>query len=194
MNTGKFICAALSSTAMLLAMGMSQTVGASEPYVGTATLCAVDMTGGTQETKGNKGITYTYNLVFLFRIDTDDDLIQGWEVLTSNTKAASQSSGGYNWGEAVLTPDSYAGTGTLVDNFKFPVAQADSISGTYDGTGALEGVVAEYALTPAAPGSLPLDACEDMPWDCIPYDPYTCDPVPPGAAGYFMSGQVTTDE
>jgi len=193
MNTGKSICAALLSTALILAIGMLQTVGASEPYIGTATLCAVDMTGVTQETKGNKGTTYTYNQVFLFRIDTDNDLIQGWEVLTSNTKAASQSSGGYNWGEAVLTPDMFAGTGTLVDNFKFPVAQADSISGTYNGTGALEGVTAEYALTPAAPGSLPIDACEGMPWVCDPYDPYTCDPGTAGGAGYFMSGQVTTD-
>ena len=176
-------------------MGMLQSVGASEPYIGTATLCAIDMTGVTQETKGKKGITYTYNQVLLFRIDTDNDLMRGWEVLTSNTKAATQSSGGYNWGEAVLTPDDYSGTGTLVDNFKFPVAQAGSISGTYYGTGVLEGVVAEYALTPAAPGSLPLDACENMPWvGCVPEDQTTCDPVPPGVAGYFMSGQVNPDE
>ena len=121
--------------------------------------------------------------------------MHGREVLTSNTKATTQSNGGFNWGEAALSPDDYSGTGTLVDNFKFPIAQADNISGTYYGTGTLEGVAVDYSLTPAAPGSLTLDACDNLPWQgCVPLDSTTCDPVPPGVAGYFMSGQVNPGE
>lgn len=156
------------------------------PYDGTATLCAVDMTGFSQETRGRNGVIYTYSQVLVFRINTTNPMIRGWEVLTSNNKAPSQSAGGYYWGEAVLSPDSYGGA--LVDHFKFPVAQADRISGTYRGAGDLAGVVAEYVLTPAGVGDLPLDACtNDMPYEC---EAPGCSLLPSGIAGYLMSGQV----
>ena len=38
---------------------------AAEPFTGTATLCAVNPFGVTSETRGNNGITYEYNMVFL---------------------------------------------------------------------------------------------------------------------------------
>jgi len=186
---GKSFFSICSATALMLMAGMAQMASALEPYEGTATLCAVDMTGVTQVVKGKKGITYIYNQKLLFRIDSDNILMHGWEVLTSNTKAKPDG-GGYSWGEALLTPDGYEGVATLVDNFKFPVRQADNITGTYIGTGDLVGVTVDYALIPAAPPSLPLDACVGMPWACVPDDPTTCDPVPAGVAGYFMSGWV----
>lgn len=159
------------------------------PYVGTATLCAVDMTGFSQDPRGRNGVIYTYNQVLVFRINTTHPMIRGWEVLTSNNKAPSQSAGGYYWGEAVLAPDSYEGT--LVDQFKFPVAQADGISGTYHGAGDLAGVVAEYVLTPAGVGELPFDACTvDMPYEC---EAPGCTLLPSGIAGYLMSGQVNRE-
>ncbi len=190
----------MSSVATLALMaGAAQIAAASDPvegpYAGTATLCAIDRTGMTVEQRGKSGITYTYNQVLLFRIDadpnTDNDLMHGWETLTSNTKATS-AGGGYSWGEAVLEPDDYAGT--LVDNFKFPVKQSENISGTYEGTGALDGVTVDYALAPAMPGTLPETACQEVPWTCGPFDPTnpaptTCEYMPPGV-GYFMSGWV----
>jgi len=189
---GGRVCPAVAAAVLVCMAGVMPPVAALEsgPYSGSATLCAMDMTGVTVESKGNAGTTYTYNQLFLFRIDTDNDLMHGWEVLTANTKAT-QGGGGYNWGEALLTPDGYAGTGTLVDNFKFPLQRADSVRGMYEGTGMLEGVTVDYALTPADPGTLPASACDNMPWTgCIPSDPTTCEPVPSGAAGYWMSGWV----
>jgi len=88
--------------------------------------------------------------------------VTGWEVLTSNTKSP-EDGGGYNWGEAVLTPDS--GAGTLVDEFKFPVKQADNIRGTYIGTGDYKGVIVDYALGPFMNNLS--SACPDVSTLCV---------------------------
>jgi hypothetical protein len=184
------LVALTSATFFAVMAGIGQVAVASEPFEGEAVLCVLDNTNATQETKGNRGTTYTYNQVLLFRIDADDDdggLMHGWEVLTSNTKSTA-SGGGYSWGEAVLTPDSYTGSATLEDTFKFPVKQSDNISGVYHGTGELEGVSVEYALTPAAPGSLSTTACEGMPWgEC---EAPACISFVGAGAGYFISGWV----
>ena len=179
------IVSIISIAALAFLSNMAALANNPEPqfYTGTATLCAVDNPANvTTESRGNNGVTYTYNQVLLFYIATDHSLMNGWEVLTSNTKSTT-SGGGYNWGEAVLTPD--LGSGTLVDEFKFPVKQDDSIRGTYIGTGNYEGVTVDYALGPFMP--LP-SVCPDMPPQCTD-GTYDCVPVPPGL-GYYINGEV----
>jgi len=180
-SVSNFSAAILVSIASMSAMAQKP-----EPqnYTGTATLCAlVNPANVTTETKGNDGVTYTYNRILLFRIETDSPLVTGWEVLTSNTKSL-EDGGGYNWGEAVLTPDS--GAGTLVDQFKFPVKQADNIRGTYIGTGDYEGVIVDYALGPFMNDLF--SACPDVSTLCDKAN-YVCQPIPPGS-GYHISGKI----
>lgn len=160
----------------------------SEPqfYTGTATACAlVEPWNTTTVTKGKHGITYTYDQVILFRIDTDSPIVTGWEVLSSNTKSPEKGKGGYSWGEAVLTPD--LGTGTLVDEFKFPVVQADSIRGTYHGNGDYAGITVDYALS-AFTGGLPVCDAEEVNAVCEAAA-FGCVPMPPGI-GYYISGMI----
>ena len=180
-SVSNFSAAILVSIASMSAMAQKP-----EPqnYTGTATLCAlVNPANVTTETKDNNGVTYTYNQILLFRIETDSPLVTGWEVLASNTKSQ-EDGGGYHWGEAVLTPDS--GAGTLVDEFKFPLKQADNIRGTYIGTGDYEGVIVDYALGPFM-NSLS-SACPDVSALCDNAN-YVCQPIPPGS-GYHISGKI----
>lgn len=156
-----------------------------EFYTGTATLCAlIDPWSVTSETKGKHGVTYTYDEVLLFRIETDSPVVTGWEVLRSNSKSP-EGHGGYRWGEAALTPD--LGTGTLVDEFKFPITQEDSIRGTYHGNGDYAGMAVDYALSPFTVG---LPACDADEVEALCADAaYGCVPVPPGI-GYYISGVI----
>ena len=187
-NLGKSV--SKFSVAILVSLaGMSAMAQKPEPqnYTGTATLCAlVNPANVTTETEAN-GVTYIYNQILLFRIETDSPLVTGWEVLTSNTKS-SEDGGGYHWGEAVLTPD--LGAGTLVDEFKFPVNQADNIRGTYIGTGDYEGTVVDYALGPFMNNLV--SACPDVSTLCGTAN-YDCQPIPPGS-GYHISAKMRINE
>jgi hypothetical protein len=163
----------------------------SEPqfYTGTATLCAlIAPWNSTTVTKGKHGITYEYDLVLLFRIETDSPIVTGWEILSSNTKAPEKdkAKGGYSWGEAVLTPD--LGTGTLVDEFRFPVVQGDSIRGTYHGNGDYAGITVEYALS-AFTGGLPVCDAEEVSAVCDEAALGCVTGLPPGI-GYYISGVI----
>ncbi len=191
-HMGSHACSGITAPALLFLAGMMQTgIGtAAGPYQGTATLCAINPFGSTTETKGNNGVTDTYDFVMLYRIETDNPLMNGWEVLTSNSRL-SKNNTGYYWGEAVLTPDLYAATGTLVDAFKFNAQQSASISGTYSGTGDLDGTTVDYelAVDPNAAfcANLPPQCGVVMP--CIPI----CESCGEGfnvPFGYLMNGFV----
>jgi hypothetical protein len=180
----------ISAATLVSIASLSAVAQEAEPqfYTGTATLCAlVNPANTTMETRGKHGVTYTYDQVLLFRIETDSPLVTGWEVLTSNTKSPEEH-GGYSWGVTVLTPDS--GAGTLVDEFKFPVKQADNIRGTYIGTGDYEGMTVDYALGPFTGGLPACDPgdvaalCDDANYVCVPV-------TPPGVGiGYYMNGVI----
>lgn len=194
-QSGKSVISRFAAATLALAAGVFylSANAASEPFTGTATLCAVNPFGVTSETKGKNGITYEYNMVFVYRIETDESsgLMRGWEVLTSNSKLSSAGSGFY-WGVAVLTPDEYAGTGTLVDNFEFKAKDAASISSTYVGTGALEGVSVDFQLTldpaPAFCSEVP-PQCGDGTMPCIPVCE-ACEPPFNQPFGYLMNGSI----
>lgn len=138
-------------------------------FHGIAGLCAVDESGVTQEEKD--GTTFSYGLVMRFRIETDHDLVTGWETLISNTRA---DPGGktFYFGTATLAPDSAPGS-TLAGKFCFR-SDANPIEGDYVGTGDLENVVVHYELVPAD-----LSALADF-----------CAPGKAPMSGYRMSGTV----
>jgi hypothetical protein len=136
-----------------------------------AGLCAPPSgpTGGPV-TKG--GITFLYGYEFLYRIETDHELINGWETLISNTRL---NPGGqeFYFGTATLEPDTAPGS-TLEGKFFFP-SDANPIKGNYFGSGDLARVVVHYELIP--------DPAISGAYSTL------CGGYPP-LFGYWMSGSV----
>ena len=177
------------AAASLLMAGMLGFAVATEPqpYEGLASLCAVDPTSEGTVRKGN-GVVIQNLPVELYRIETGSSLMDGWEVLTYSIKTT-KSGQQFAWGTALLTPDDYAGTATLKDNFNILQEGSPMIAGTYEGTGDLEGVVIDYQLTPYAGDPAVL---EEM---CSQSHPYCetgenlCVPTA-GLWGWSMSGVI----
>ena len=191
-HTRNFVLTTLSATALLLMAGMSQMAKASEPqpFEGVASLCAIDPTTAGTTTKG-KGVVVENQPVQLYRVETDSDLVTGWEVLTSKFKTT-KSGKVYYMGTATLTPDGYAGKNTLKENFN--LLQDGSLpSGTYTGTGDLKGVTVDYQLVPYPTTTIPDPVLAGM---CAEAPPYcitgVCVPTA-GEWGWSMSGVVYDD-
>jgi len=187
----KFVLTTLSATALMLTAGMSQLATASDPqpFEGIASLCAIDPTTAATVTKGN-GVVVDEQAVQLYRVETDSDLVMGWEVLTSKFKTT-KSGKVYYMGTATLTPDGYGGKDTLKENFN--LLQDGSLpSGTYTGTGDLKGVTVDYQLIPYLPGGDPAVLAQ-MYAEAPPYcETGVCVPTA-GEWGWSMSGVVYDD-
>ena len=163
--------ALFSAAALALVLGSHcpPVHASASTFQGVAGLCLFDPTGVTEETKG--GITFSYGLVMGYRIETDHELINGWETLISNTRA---NKGGnvFYFGNATLEPTVAPGS-TLEGKFFF-ASDANPIKGNYFGTGDLERVVVHYELVPTD-----LSALTDF-----------CGEGMPPMFGYLMSGTV----
>ncbi len=185
----KSIFPALSATAFLLLAGVTQFATASDPvpYEGIASLCAVDPTNEGIVTKGN-GLVINQLAVQLYRIETNSELVNGWEVLDFKIKLTN-SGKAFTMGTALLTPDDYEGAGTLKDNFNFVQEDPALISSAYKGTGDLEGVTVEYQLTPYVgdPAVLAQMCAEAHPY-CESGENF-CVPTA-GQFGWSMSGVI----
>jgi len=183
MKTGNYIF-----TALLLMVGMPQLATASDPQLfdGIASLCAIDPTTEETITKGN-GVLVEKQAVQLYRIETDSDLLNGWEVLTSQFKTA-KSGNVFYMGTATLTPDGYEGKDALKENFN--LLQDGSLpSGTYTGTGDLKGVTVDYQLIPyTGDPSVLVSMCSMSPPYCEDSENY-CIPTA-GMFGWSMSGVI----
>ena len=164
---GKYVFSA--SAALLLAMGMVQSTSAADPdfFEGVATVCAVSPEVITPpEQKGNSGVLVKYDMrfIYLIKADNSESLMNGWEDQANNSKLT-KSGIEFFWGYAEFVPDGYAGTGALVEDFKFKAEEIlYGASGTFTGTGALEGVTVDYELS--IPYQLPAST---FPPECIDY-------------------------
>jgi hypothetical protein len=159
---------AAAALALLLGSYCPPAHARASTFQGVAGLCLFDPTGVTEETKG--GITFSYGLRMGYRIETDHELINGWEILISNTRT-NKGGNAFYFGNSTLEPTIAPGS-TLEGKFFF-ASDANPIKGNYFGTGDLERVVVHYELVPAD-----LSALVDF-----------CDGMPP-MFGYLMSGTV----
>jgi hypothetical protein len=191
MKTGNYIFTTLSVTALLLMIGMSPLATASDPqpFEGLASLCAIDRTTEDLITRGN-GVVVEVNPVELYRIETDSDLVTGWEVTAAMYKTT-KSEKVFYMGTATLTPDGYDGKDTLKDNFN--LLQDGSLpAGTWEGTGDLKGVTVDYQLIPYLPDGDPA-VLEQMCAEAHPYcETGVCEPMA-GVWGWNISGVVYDD-
>jgi len=164
---------ALCLTGLVCGLGFNPpTMAAGESYFeGVAGLCSFNPSGMTEETKG--GITFSYGLEMGYRIETDHELVNGWETLISNTRA-NKAGKEFYFGTATLETEIAPGS-TLAGKFNFP-SDANPVRGNYFGTGELEGVVVQYELVPAD-----LSDLSDFCGAGFP---------PIFGAGYLMSGRV----
>ena len=148
---GKYLFSA--SAALLVAMGVMQSTPAAEtePFAGVATLCAISPEViAPPEQKGNNGVLVKYDMrfIYLIKADNSESLMNGWEDQANNSKLP-RSGIEFYWGHADFVPDGYAGIGALVEKFKFNAEEIlNGVSGTFTGTGALEGVTVDYDLSP----------------------------------------------
>lgn len=159
------------SAALLFALSMMPlTVAAdTDPFSGVATLCAVSISDA--ETKGNKGVEYRYDSTYIYLIEAEPSgsLMNGWEVQSNNSKETKGIA--FYWGDAEFIPDGFARTDALVEEFKYKDKEiARGVSGTFTGTGALEGVTVDYSLSPPYPS-----AAVDFPPECFGYDATLCE-------------------
>jgi hypothetical protein len=138
-------------------------------FEGFAGLCFFNPMGVTTATKG--GISFEYGYEFGYLIETDHELVNGWEILISNTRT-NKAGKAFFFGTATLEPDITPGS-TLAGKFYFP-SDANPIRGNYFGTGELEGVVVQYELVPTDLSDLSNFCGEGFP------------PI----FGYLMSGKV----
>ena len=168
MNTkrqfGKYMFS--TSAALLLTMGMMPSTAVAEPelFAGVATLCAISPEViATPETKGNQGVLVQYDMGFIYLIRSEDSasLMNGWEVTINNWKKTRRDIEFY-WGHTDVIPYGYEGTGALEEDFKFKAEDIyDGYAGTFEGTGALEGVTVDFDLSPPYVGSV-----SDFPPEC----------------------------
>lgn len=137
--------ATIAATAAVVALGAhcSTAHAGASTFEGVAGLCMFDPTGVETGQKG--AISFEYGYKFYYRIETNHELINGWETLISNTRLNPDGQAFY-FGTASLEPDSAPGS-ALEGKFFFP-ADANPIKGSYFGTGELSGVVVHYELFP----------------------------------------------
>ena len=164
MSTKKELCKYVfnGSIALLLALSMMPLTIAADPFTGVATLCAVNI--NPEEQKGNNGVKVSYNNTYIYLITADEPLMNGWENQSNNSKLT-KSEIQFYWGNIEFIPDGYAGLGAFVEDFKFKAEEIISgVSGTFTGTGELEGVTVDYALSPPYPTE-----AIDYPPECYGY-------------------------
>jgi hypothetical protein len=156
-------------------LGMTGAQAEAEPaeFHGIAVLCEVDDSGVIREEK-DRNVVVSTGLLMRFRIETDHELINGWETLISNSRL-DRDGVGYYWGYGKIVPD-IAARSALEGEFRFASEDVSHVRGSYLGTGDLEGVVMNYELTPAEPAT----------GDAI------CGGTP-SLGGYTMSGTVEDD-
>jgi hypothetical protein len=179
---------------MLLGLGALQASD-DDIYLGTATLCYVGTVPPVVTQKGNSPVVYISNAVHLYYIQTAPigetppvGLVNGWELLVSDMKMTKTVSW-LDW-TGVLIPTDYLGTEgtTLEETASIKTKDLSTLSGTWQGTGELEGVSVDYVLTinedasPDCPGVYP-PQCEDI-GGCVPAEP----PYYVGPTVYNMSG------
>ena len=176
----KFMRVIVVSIALLLVCSAGQAKDKNVPngesyFEGFAGLCVFNPTGVTTDTKG--GISFEYGLEMGYRIETDHELVNGWETLISNTRT-NKAGKAFYFGTATLEPDIAPGS-TLAGKFYFP-SDADPVRGNYFGTLDLEGVVVQYELT-----------TDYDPYELVGFDISNfCGEGMPPSFGYLMSGKV----
>ena len=185
------IISTMSAAALVIGGGVWQAAAAGEMYSGTATTCAIDLSELSEETKPN-GFTYTSGVVMHHLVATNHELMNGPVAVTSNSKLKTTPKGsvtGWYWGESTMWPDQVAAGSTLEETFKFKAKDASEISGTFYGTGDLEGVTVEFVETfdPA----IPQEYCDEYP-PCVAAG--TCIPVHPDSPEGFNLPYVTRFE
>ena len=180
-------------TTMLLGLGALQASASEGPYEGTATLCYVGAVPPVITQKGNSPVAYISNAVQLYYIQTAPvgevppvGLVNGWELLVSDMKMT-KTVYWLNW-TGVLVPTGYPEGTALEETAAIKTKDLSTLSGTWQGTGELEGVSVDYVLTinedatPDCPGVYP-PQCEDI-GGCVPAEP----PYYVGPTVYDMSG------
>ena len=190
----KLFFSAVVATALMPLVQAPQAIADSVPYSGIATLCFVGAVPPQVDQKGNNGVTYMSDVVSLYYIQTDNDLVNGWEVLISDAKITK----GLFWLDwnGVLTPTDYVGTtGTVLEETNsIKTKDPSTLSGTWQGTGDLLGTSVDYVLVldAVAEPDCPIEhpsQCADV-GGCLPAEP----PYFEGPTVYNMSGFVNTGE
>ena len=192
-RTGKSVLSALVITSLSFLFTSQNANADPVPYEGSATLCFIGGTPPTVDQKGKGGVSYVSDVVSVYYIQTNHDLVNGWEVLTSGMKATKKVYW-LSW-TGVLIPTAYVGTPgtTLSETAEIKTKDLSTLSGTWQGTGALEGTSVDYVLTvnPTATASCPSEQppqCADIEGGCLPAVPPYTEPVV-----YDMSGFVNAD-
>lgn len=161
-----------ATTAVLAVVGMSMvgnSVADPVAYYGKGVMCFADVTN-MQEVPADKGKgkTITTGGVFIWRIVSENPLMNGWQYTYDNF-ILNKKDKGTVWGHMAMYPDvAHDGvdyTGRFVeDEYSFKTNKL--ASGIYTGEGSLNGVTATYGGTSAGAEScpesdLPPALCED---------------------------------
>jgi hypothetical protein len=192
----KFISAI--TLTMALALSGAHASGDSIAYAGTATLCYIGAQAPLVEVSEEDGEKRVSGLVSLYYIQTAPSraeppggLVNGWEVLTSDMKISGEAYT-LEW-TGVLAPTAYIGmAGTVLkETATVKTRDLSTLSGTWHGSGDLEGTLVDYVLKmiPGAEAKCPDEyppQCKDMTGGCLPAEaPQVENPVV-----YDMSGFV----
>ena len=139
-------------------------------FSGHAFLCAVDP--GTETPPPEKGaqFTLTEDLEETWRLESDYACITGIEIITWDMRL-NKVGRGERWGEIVMRPDTYSGT--LEESIYLKGGQANMLdSGTYIGTGDLDGYMIDYQITPSMYQPSQSPCGEDPPLYIMDYTGY----------------------
>jgi hypothetical protein len=144
---GKFTFFGMATLAILM-MALSTQVGLSaaqaQEYIASATMCYIETSNLVTEEKKNK--TIETGAVYVWRIESDNALMNGWEYTYDTIIIHKQGMGmgDRTSGFLEMYPDDYYPGGWFVEdkyNFK---SQTETPEGTYTGVGDLDGVTATY--------------------------------------------------
>jgi len=143
------------SIVILMVAGMIQfglSAARAQDYDATATLCYMDNSGLEIEYIGKGRIVYT-GAVYVWRIESDNELMNGWEYTHDDINVNKQDKGGKVSGYLEMYPDDwYPGGRFEEDSYAFKAK--DTPEGTYTGYGTLDGVMVTYVTErlPVPPG------------------------------------------
>ena len=129
------------------------------PYSGVGALCEILLPGIYTETDKEASLR---DALLYYRMVTNHPMTTGWLTLEMNWDLNLKGGSGKSWGGSTFEPDTYSGT--FIEDYSIKARRfVWYVTGTWYGTGDLEGITVDYTSEQVDPSQAPPDICGGTP-------------------------------